>query len=243
VPDPTPLATRVGELFWYHRLELPGGVVTPGHSSPPRTSPLPERLDGRSVLDIGTWDGLHAFEAARRGARRVLATDSFVWRSDRFSQNRPFLLAREALGLEGVVDDRLVDVMDLSPEALGGTFDVVLLLGVLYHLTDPVTAVERAASVCDELLVVETETALNWLPYPASRVYPGSELAEDDTNWFALNVRALRGLLARAGFTDVVVVHRSSLLRRVVRAVRARRDGGSFRRQLLSQRVVLHARR
>lgn len=79
----------------------------------------------------------------------MVATDSFVWQG-RWQQSG-FLLARQALGLEGVVEDRFIDVMDLSPEARGGTFDVVLFLGVLYHLRDPITALQRSrrcAMVC-----------------------------------------------------------------------------------------------
>lgn len=152
-------------------------------------------------------------------------------------------MAREALGLEDTVEDRLVDVMDLSPETAGGTFDVVLFLGVVYHLTDPIRAIERVASCCNELLVLETETALNWLPYPAARLYPGDELNNDATNWYQYNARALRGLLARVGFGDADVVFRTPLHRRIVRAAVDRRPDYPFRSLLRSCRIVIHARR
>ena len=183
-------------IDWYHSIELPGGVVTPGvnrSSFALANLNLPMSLEGRSVLDIGAFDGFYSFEAAKRGARRVLATDSYVW-NGHWTQ-AGFLLAREALGLDDFVEDRNIDVMDLSPEALGETFDVVLFLGVLYHLSDPIGALRRVASVCDGLLLLETETALNYLPFPAARIWPGRELNDNDTNWWSLNQAALLALL------------------------------------------------
>jgi tRNA (mo5U34)-methyltransferase len=246
--DQSDLAARVAELRWYHRMPLPGGIVTPGVTDAHRVVErlqLPESLSGRTVLDIGAWDGYYSFVCAQRGAKRVLATDSFAWSGESWGGPDGFLLAREALGLDDVVDDQIVDVMDLNPDVVGGRFDVVLLLGVLYHLRDPITALERVASVCNDLLIVETELALDWVPGAAARVYPGRELNDDDTNWYAYNYKALEGLLGRVGFDDLTVVYRTSLLRRLGRTARAlvdqRRLGAlrSFR----SRRVVIHARR
>jgi tRNA (mo5U34)-methyltransferase len=142
------LAQRVKEIDWYHQIELPGGIMTPGVNRSAFALArlgLPASFAGKSVLDVGAWDGFYSFVAARRGAARVLATDSFVWQG-RWRQDG-FLLARQALGLGDAVEDRHIDVMDLSPETLGETFDVVLFLGVLYHLKDPLGALQRVSSV------------------------------------------------------------------------------------------------
>ncbi len=223
-------------------MELPGGIMTPGVTDPARALPrlqLPERLDGLSVLDIGAWDGFYSFECKRRGAARVLATDHFVWTGRTWGTKEGFLLARDALGLD--VEDREIDVMDISPQTVG-SFDLVLLLGILYHLTDPIGAIRAAASVTKRQLVVETETSLNGLPFPAARVYPGRELNSDDSNWWALNGAALNGLLREAGFARTEVVYRSSVPRRVARAGRdALRGQASFRMNLRSARIVVHA--
>lgn len=199
---------------------------------------LPASFAGKSVLDVGAWDGFYSFVAARRGAARVLATDSFVWQG-RWGQDG-FLLARQALGLEDAVEDRLIDVMDLSPEALGETFDVVLFLGVLYHLKDPLGALLRVSSVCKGLLVLETETALNLLPFPAARLWPGRELRDDNTNWWSINQTALVALLKTHGFREVRVVYRTSFVRRFGRALKARRG---FWAGFRGSRIVIHARR
>jgi tRNA (mo5U34)-methyltransferase len=237
---------QVQSIRWYHRMHLPGGITTDGVSNTDRGLPrlrLPESLAGKSVLDIGAWDGFYSFEAARRGADQVLATDSFAWSGVSWGTKDGFELARRLFELEETVADMDIDVMELSPEKLGQKFDVVLLLGVLYHLKDPIGALERAASACNEVLIVETETSLNWLPYPAARFYPNRELGQDDTNWFAFNSLALCELLRSLGFTRVDVMWRASFPRRLARAVIEKRSGGSFRPMLRSGRVVIHAHR
>jgi tRNA (mo5U34)-methyltransferase len=241
-PDSGGLRAAVERLSWYHRMELPGGVVTPGVSEAARglrRLRLPERLDGLSVLDIGAWDGFYSFEAKRRGAARVVATDSYSWSGEGWGTKEGFLLARAALGVD--VEDVDVDVMDLSAAGIG-RFDLVLLLGVLYHLRDPITALERAAEVTAGRLIIETETSLTWYRSPAAAVYPRRELNDDDTNWWALNPAALRGLLRRAGFGRVETVWRTSLPRRAARAAVLRvRTGQPARQQFRSQRIVVHA--
>ena len=238
------LQRRVDSHLWYHSVPLPHGIVTPGENASARALArleLPARLDGLSVLDVGAWDGFYAFEAERRGAARVVATDSWSWHGAGWGTKEGFELCREALG--STVEDVDIDVMDLSPEAVG-TFDLVLLLGVLYHLRDPITALERVASVCTGTLIVETEVALSWLPLPAARVFPGRELNNDATNWYAYNRAALDGLLAEVGFPSRRVAWRTSLPRRLARAARSAQSGRqraveAFR----SQRIVVHASR
>jgi tRNA (mo5U34)-methyltransferase len=239
---PADLREAVAAIPWYHRMALPGDVVTPGVTDAARALTrlhLPDRLDGLSVLDIGAWDGFYSFECKRRGADRVLATDHFVWTGHTWGTKAGFLLAREALGLD--VEDQDIDVMDISPQTVG-SFDLVLLLGVLYHLTDPLAAIRAAASVTERQLVIETETAMNWLPFAAGRLYPGRELNADGSNWWALNGAALEGLLHEGGFARTEVVFRSSIPRRLARAGReASRGHGSFRMNLRSARIVVHA--
>jgi tRNA (mo5U34)-methyltransferase len=231
------VAARVGAIRWYHEIHLPGGITTPGAYNAAAMLPnlgLPDRLDGTTVLDIGAWDGFFSFESKRRGARRVLATDSFCWTGEGWGTKDGFLLARELLGLN--VEDRDIDVMELTPGVIG-TFDLVLLLGVLYHLKDPVTAQERVASVTAGQLIVETESSLSWLPFPAAAVFPGHELSNDATNWWSLNKSAISQLLKLSGFQRVELYSQAGPAQRLSRVARQL----AHPRRFTPNRVVLHA--
>lgn len=237
------LAARAGAIRWYHTMDLGHGVVTQGYNNPTTLLSrlaLPDRLDGRTVLDVGAWDGFFAFEAERRGAARVLATDHFSWGGGGWGTKDGFELAREAL--QSRVEDLTVDVVDLSPDVVGEPFDIVLFLGVLYHLRDPLAALERIRSVTSGLLVVETEVDLLFLRRPAAAFFPGTELNDDPTNWWAPNVPALLGMLRAVGFGRTEVMWRSRLPRRAAHALRGavKRQPRSLRR-LQRDRVVVHA--
>jgi tRNA (mo5U34)-methyltransferase len=177
-------------------------VVTPGYSATKwgvsgDLVGLPPSLDGKSVLDVGSWDGFYAFECERRGAARVLATDSFAW----VSAKAGFELARRLL--RSKVEDMDVDVHDLRPERVG-TFDVVLFLGVLYHMRHPLLALERVAAVTRDHLILETHIDLLDLPRPAMAFYPGRELNGDETNWCGPNPPMIHAMLQTVGFRKVV---------------------------------------
>jgi tRNA (mo5U34)-methyltransferase len=161
------LRAEVERFPWYHTLELAPGVVTPGmfdHRPHVDRYPLPRDLTGRRCLDVGTMDGFWAFEMERRGAAEVVAIDvedpdALDWpvslrgrhdqRLDETKAER-FALAQRALGSN--VRREPLSVYDLSPAF--GTFDVVFCGDLLLHLRDPVAAVERLRSVCDELAVI-----------------------------------------------------------------------------------------
>jgi tRNA (mo5U34)-methyltransferase len=213
------LRERVAAIRWFHSIELPDGVVTPGaDDTRARVGILqmPKDLSGKSVLDIGAWDGFFSFEAERRGASRVVAADSFAWNGSDWSSKAGFELARNAL--RSTVQDVEVDVMDLNPERLG-KFDLVLFLGVLYHLRHPLLALERVASVTGEQLILETHVDLTWTRRPAMAMYPTTELGLDPTNWWGPNPAAVAAMLRDVGFSDVRMMTPNSLAYRAARAV------------------------
>ena len=242
---PDELRRRAGDVRWFHTMDLGRGVVTTGVTDPRRILGrlgLPD-LHGRTVLDVGAWDGFFSFEAERRGAARVVATDRFSWGGPGWGTKDGFDLAREALGSH--VEAVEVDVMDLDPARLG-TFDVVLFLGVLYHMRDPLGALERVAAVTGDLLVVETEVGMLLHRRPAAAFYPGVELAGDETNWWAPNPAAVIGMLHTVGFGDVELAWRRRLPRRVAGWVvnRARRATTMSLAEVVRRyRFVFHARR
>jgi tRNA (mo5U34)-methyltransferase len=231
------LRIRADAIVWFHSIDLGGGVVTHGLSEPAQTV-RPDQLpvfDGRTVLDIGAWDGYYAFLAERCGATRVVALDHYVWGVDIAAREqywnecrergtlpdqtrdltdfwrpalpgrRGFELAKEALNSS--VEAVLADFASVDLEVIG-TFDVVLYLGVLYHMKEPLRCLERVRAVTKEVAVIET-AALS-IPgvagVPLVRFLAGSELNRDFGNWFQPNIEALEALAIAAGFTRTEVV-------------------------------------
>jgi tRNA (mo5U34)-methyltransferase len=191
-------------------------------------------LTGKSLLDIGGVDGAYAFLAEQAKASRVAVLDHYLWATDpdhyariyreytdkgetppapheskawhpdttpsrwRFDTARQVLHSRvEAIPL---------DFMDCDLAAIG-IWDVVLYLGVLYHMPDPVQALRRVAAVTREQVIIETEAMfVRGHPEPLWRFFPGGELNNDRSNWWVPNLAALMGLVGAAGFSDAVVL-------------------------------------
>ena len=241
------LRAAVAAQGWFHTIDLGDGIVTDGRDESPRKLGwigLPRDLRGRTVLDVGAWDGFFSFECERRGAERVVALDGPAWQRARLGPGR----VRDALGVRArAARARLAawrtsssSSTTISPEAVG-RFDVVLFLGVLYHLKHPWVALERVASVCDGLLILETHADLLDVRRPAMALYPGDEVAGDASNWWGPNLAALKAMLREEGFARVEVVHREPLPYRLARAGYRRLRGPRFRAQ--QGRVVVHAHR
>jgi tRNA (mo5U34)-methyltransferase len=203
------IAEEAARYFWWHSIDLGGGFVTPGHKTPEMMAAefanTFDRLDlrGKSVLDIGAWTGGFSVEARRRGARTVTALDHYTW-------NHPGFRGREAFDLVNRVtgaDIRAVD-LDLDAPALDlggvGRFDIVLFLGVFYHLKNPIGALRQIAELAREVLVVETHIEHFSPERPAMMFYPGAELAGDDTNWWGPNRACLVEPLGVVGFRRVI---------------------------------------
>jgi tRNA (mo5U34)-methyltransferase len=237
------LAAEMGKITWYHTIPLGGGIVTPGIDDTPgrlRKIGLPDDLSGKTVLDVGAWDGFFSFEAERRGSARVLATDSYCWNGEGWGSKAGFDLAKRALGSS--VEDKEIDVLDLSPNTVG-VFDVVLFLGVLYHMKNPLLALEGLFSVTRERLIVSTLVDLTWLRRPAAAFYEGAEANEDPTNWWGPNPAAVIAMLRTVGFSRVDVVDAPEPLRNrlAVRLRRRIRRGEPFGTRLWQGAIVCHA--
>jgi tRNA (mo5U34)-methyltransferase len=171
----------------------------------------------------------------------VVAVDPAAWREgqpeNEWGSKAGFELARRALGSR-VQDLDVDDLLDLDPATLG-TFDVVLFLGVFYHLQDPFPLLERAAELSGDLLVLETHADLLGRRRPAMAYYPGDEVEGDRSTWWGPNPALLRALLHRLGFARVDVVHVDRLPRRLARAAYRRLRGTPYRAS--QGRVVVHA--
>jgi len=200
------LKREVAALQWWHTIDLGNGIVTPGLDPTPARLPelqIPQDLTGLSVLDIGAWDGFFSFEAERRGARRVLATDSFCWGQGGWGSKAGFNLARQAIGSR--VEDLDIDPLELSPDRIG-TFDLVFFIGVLYHMRHPLLALERVFNVTRDRLILQTQVDLSALDRPALAFYQGTELNNDPTNWCGPNPSAVVAMLRAVGFSEVKII-------------------------------------
>jgi tRNA (mo5U34)-methyltransferase len=207
------IATRTD---WFHSIDVGDGIVTPG-SCPPaylnqmwNVMQLPSDMRGLRVLDVGTYDGYFAFEAEKRGAE-VVAIDIHPF------DCRCFALSQKLLGSKVVYHQ--MSVYELDQNRLGGTFDVVLCLGVYYHLRhlflglDNLWAITRG-ELCLETHVIDNGFALadgssttlkdfdrRLAATPIYRFYRFNELGDDYSNWFGGNVAAVMESLSSAGFT------------------------------------------
>lgn len=201
---------ELARLGWYHSMELPDGRVIPGYQSldvlrrRAAQFPIPADLHGRRVLDIGAWDGWFSFEMERRGAQ-VVAVDSTAFER--------FRVAHDLLGSH--VEYRIEDVCRLSPAMLG-YFDIVLFLGVLYHLKHPLLALEKVCELSTDLVCVESfvmDDGSDPAAKPVMEFYEGTELCGQFDNWVGPNVACLLAMCRSAGFAGVklesVIDHRA----------------------------------
>jgi tRNA (mo5U34)-methyltransferase len=226
--------------FWWHSIDLGNGVTTNGFRSLEELTQqlkllqLPD-LQGKSVLDIGAWDGFFSFEAERRGARRVLALDHYVWSIDlpehmKYWQEckeqgiipeqfhkMPYWQPSELPGkraydtahrtLNSKVETLVADFMEMELNEIG-TFDIVLYLGVLYHMENPLEALKRVATVTKEVAIIETEAVVfpGYEHLAVCEFFESNELNADVSNWWAPNEKALVGMCRAAGFKRVEMI-------------------------------------
>jgi tRNA (mo5U34)-methyltransferase len=212
--EPTPDQARAAIAAyerWYHRIELSPGIFTPGINDSQRVLELlelPADLHGKRVLDIGTRDGFFAFECERRGAD-VVAVDYVPAASTGFG------IAAKLIGSNVRYVRENISKMD--PERFGH-FDVVLMLGLLYHLRDPLSALDTVRDLATDVLFLETHVCDDYFVLPDGSVVaardvhpaveetpimqfcPGTSLNADPTNFWAPNTACVIGMLHEAVF-------------------------------------------
>jgi tRNA (mo5U34)-methyltransferase len=196
---------------WYHQIELYPGVITPGVNDTRgclSLLDLPEDLSGQRVLDIGARDGFYSFECERRGAE-VVAIDYIP------AEQTGFLIAKQILGSR--VEMQQENLYQLRPETFG-RFDLVLCLGVFYHLRDPLLALDILRSLTAGRLILETHIiddgllmsdgttrslksiARELTDLAIVQFYPGAALNRDYTNYWGVTMRAMELMLSEANF-------------------------------------------
>lgn len=205
---------------WFHNLDLKGVRTAPSHflGDYPAVKwarfadAIPQDLTGRSVLDIGCNGGFYSMEMKRRGAARVLALDS----SEEYLEQARFAATVNDLDIEFA----RMSVYDVG--ALGERFDLVLFLGVLYHLRHPLLALDLVREhVAGDILVFQSMQRGAATIEPIARDHdfwdaeifdkPGfprlsfieHEYAHDWTNWWVPNRACAEAMLRSAGFEIV----------------------------------------
>ena len=203
---------------WFHNMELGGVATAPEHflGDYPRQKfarfahALPRDLRGKSVLDLGCNAGFYSFEMKRRGAARVVGVDS----DERYlAQAR---LAAEVLGMTDI-EWRRLDVYRVAE--LHERFDLVIVMGVLYHLRHPLYALDLLHEhvVGDRLLFQSMLRGSDEIA-PVAPDYPFEDTAQfdqdgwpvmyfvehkyagDETNWWIPNRACVEAMLRSAGF-------------------------------------------
>ncbi|MDX7952500.1 TIGR04290 family methyltransferase [Lichenihabitans sp. Uapishka_5] len=203
---------------WFHNMQL-GGVWTapdhflgdyPGVKFRSFAHVLPADLTGKTVLDIGCNGGFYSMEMKRRGASRVLGID---FDEDYLAQAR---FAARVSGLD--IEFRQLSVYDLA--ALGERFDLVIFMGVFYHLRHPLLALDLIHdTVAKDLMLFQSlqrgapqvdAVAENYDFFEQGHFdspgYPKMHFierryADDPTNWWAPNAACSAAMLRSAGFT------------------------------------------
>jgi tRNA (mo5U34)-methyltransferase len=242
LPDRAEKQRLIDEIHpWHHSIRVDDGVVTPGgktlqhHHEDLVRMRLPD-LAGKSVLDIGAWDGYYTFMAEGAGATRVVALDHYVWSvnlrkaadyTTRQLHNgqpiRAFHTVPELwdpIGLPGKRGFDLVhrllnsraevvvgDFMTMDLSTLG-TFDVVLFMGVIYHLEEPLRALRRVRQLTHGFAAIESEAVL--LPGEAKpslwQFVNAAEVNHDPTIWWVPTAEGLRAMCLAAGFSRAEIV-------------------------------------
>ncbi len=215
---PAQIAARVRELgVWFHNLDLAGVQTAPDHflGDYPRSKwarfahVVPADLRGKTVLDVGCNAGFHAIETKKRGAARVLGIDT----DDVYLEQARF--AAQVSGVE--VELRKMSVYEVA--ALRERFDLVIFMGVLYHLRHPLLGLDLLREhVVGDLLLFQSmvrgpqEVQSTAADYPFAetaifegRGYPRMQFVErsfagDPTNWWIPNRACVEAMLRSAGF-------------------------------------------
>ena len=218
--------------FWYHRIELPDGNVTPGFF--PMCADrygIPDDLTGKRVLDVGAWDGYWTFESLKRGAKEVVAIDDFsddcgsvIAKGKRYNWDT-FDLCREAFGFKFIDKDgrwknekgQRCNRLEMSVYDIDslGHFDIIFCFGVIYHLKYPLLALEKLAAICDEEIYIETASLDDYSPYrngvgkgynkndAVMEFYPTDQLGNNEKNWWAPTLQCLGMMVKSVGFKDI----------------------------------------
>jgi tRNA (mo5U34)-methyltransferase len=203
---------------WYHNVVFAPGIMSnPSNPDYPASrwkvldGVIPPDLSGKSVLDIGCNSGFFSLEMKKRGAARVVGVDIM-----------PHLLAQSRFASHWFnLPLELYECGAYDVESLGSTFDIVVFVGVLYHLKHPLYALEKIASICGETMYFQSVVRGPGTDMEPLEDYPVNEVAVfdqpawpklyfiekkfngDESNWWFATRSCLKAMLRTAGFRTI----------------------------------------
>lgn len=178
---------------WYHRIPFDDKKYTPGRFVGPKywdTLGLPSDLSGKTFLDVGTANGLMAFEAEKRGAERVLGVD--IWHDK--SDKKGAKMVKNYIDSD--VEFREINAYNISSETVG-EFDFVLCAGLLYHLSNPYGVIDNVVSISTDKVVIET--SLNQYKHLTDGVLVPTSSAPPQPIRMVPNLQAVNKMITTAG--------------------------------------------
>jgi len=236
------LTRRIAEKGdWFHNINLHGVWTAPNHflGDFPNVKwkhiapELPQDLSGASVLDIGCNGGFYSIELKKRGASRVLGVDV----DDRYLEQARF--ASQVLGLD--IEFARCSVYDV--DSIPGKFDLVLFMGVFYHLRYPLFALDKVVKKVGGSLIFQTmirgsltspelredyhfwNTEIFKNPDFPCMYFIERNYAGDPTNWWIPNHGAMEGMLRSSGLE---IVSHPELETWICAASHVTRDDGKY---------------
>lgn len=194
-------------MKWWHTFDFPNfqTIGQDATSEKKQMIEMPLDLAGKTVLDIGCWDGYFSFLAESRGAL-VLANDSskYNWNpKHEFGGKEAFNTAH--LALNSSIQTLDCDAEELTEDV--GKFDLVLCLGILYHMKDPWKMINLLGKITKQQVIIESWTDGNYLNMPAMIFYPNGEINNDFHTYWGPNILCLLNMLYKAGFNKLEVKH------------------------------------
>ena len=190
---------------WWHSIDCGDGVFTQGIKT---IELLRQEIDymqipsliGKTVLDIGAYDGFFSFHAEEKGASKVVALDQpGMWSPYAPNGRRGFEIVHELKNSK--VQQRIDNFMTADLFSIG-QFDIVFFLGVIYHLEEPLTALKRLSALTREMAIIETHAIYvpEYEDHAFLEFYENDRLNNDSTNQFGFNSMALMSLCRQVGF-------------------------------------------
>lgn len=191
--------------WWFHSIDFGDNIISKGrvksidkHLKQEKYFPE-DFFKNKRVLDVGCWDGYYSFYAERMGASEIVAVDTWKYGKLNRKNKTGFNIAKKILNSR--VQDFVLDINEATPEMLGGKFDSIIYMGVIYHQKNPYLSLE----IIDSLLLnggrilIETAISNSDMKIPVMQFTPKNTRNKDPTNFWSPNLLCVQKMLEEIG--------------------------------------------